>query len=68
MKKNLLTLTIAATILFGGTHTQAQESTYTRLREFAAHIAAFNKNCPQEKDLLILYISQDSTLISRQCS
>ena len=52
MKKNLLTLTIAATILFGGTHTQAQESTYTRLREFAAHIAAFNKNCPQEKVFL----------------
>lgn len=39
-------------MLLSATRITAQDDTYTRLKTFAAHIAAFNQNCPQEKVFL----------------
>ena len=52
MKKSILSIAMTASILLTAMPVDAQEDAYTRLKEFAAHIATFNKNCPQEKVFL----------------
>ena len=49
MKKKLFFI---ALILLSGISMKAQDDPYTRLKTFAAHIASFNQNCPQEKVFL----------------
>ena len=52
MRKNILTIAMTALTLLAAPHIAAQEDSYTRLKNFAAHIAGFNRNCPQEKVFL----------------
>ncbi len=52
MKRTILSIAITASVLLSATPLIAQESPYTRLKAFAAHIATFNKNSPQEKIFL----------------
>ena len=51
MKKHFILSLVAATLL-SASHAVAQETSYERLKSYAAHIVGFNKNCPQEKVFL----------------
>lgn len=54
MKKHILFTAIAATmtLLLSATAATAENDSFSRLKSFAAHIAQFNKSCPQEKVFL----------------